>query len=295
MDQVPGSPQQPQGASGLPGCYRHPDRETGITCTRCERPICPECMVSASVGFQCPECVRGGSGTGHAPTANRPRTITGAPTTAGDPRLVTKILIGINLAVFIAVQVSEPLLRDLMMLGDTPPQYLPEGVAHGEWYRLFTSMFTHNEIWHIGFNMLGLWWLGAPLEAAFGRVRYLALYLLSGLAGSAFVYVSEPYGFSLGASGAIFGLMGATAVLMRRLNYDMRPVIALLAINMLFTFTMNNIAWQAHLGGLVAGAAIAYGMVHAPRERRALVQWGTCGLVLLITLATILVETARLT
>ncbi|MFI6941537.1 rhomboid family intramembrane serine protease [Streptomyces sp. NPDC050418] len=294
MDQVPGSPQQPQGASGLSACYRHPDRETGVKCTRCERPICPECMISASVGFQCPNCVREGSGTGHAPTANRPRTITGG-TIAADPRLVTKILIGLNIAVFIVGLANKELLRDLMMLGDTPPQYLPEGVANGEWWRLFTAMFAHQEIWHIGFNMLGLWWLGGPLEAHFGRVRYLALYLLSGLAGSALTYVTEPYTFSLGASGAVFGLMGATAVLMRRLNYDMRPVIALLAINMLFTFTMNGIAWQAHVGGLVAGAAIAYGMVHAPREHRALVQWGTCAAVFVLTLITVMVETSRLT
>ncbi|WP_415947812.1 rhomboid family intramembrane serine protease [Streptomyces sp. KLOTTS4A1] len=293
MDQ-PGSPQQPQGASGLPGCYRHPDRETGISCTRCERPICPECMISASVGFQCPNCVREGSGTGHAPKANRPRNIAGG-TIAADPRLVTKILIGLNLAVFIAGAISEPLLRDLMLLGDTPPFYVPEGVAQGEWYRLFTSMFAHQEIWHIGFNMLLLWWLGSPLEAHLGRVRYLALYLLSGLAGSALTYVIEPYQYSLGASGAVYGLMGATVVLMRRLRVDMRPVIVLLAINMVFTFTVPNIAWQAHVGGLVAGAAIAYGMVHAPREHRALVQWGTCGAVLLITLVMVVAQTARLT
>lgn len=117
MDQPAGSPQD---AQSLPVCYRHPDRETGIRCTRCERPICPECMVSASVGFQCPDCVRGGSGTGHAPDAARPRTIAGG-TIAADPRLLTKILIGINLAVFIAVQTSTALLNDLVLIGAWPP------------------------------------------------------------------------------------------------------------------------------------------------------------------------------
>lgn len=295
MDQAPGSPQEPQDASGLPGCYRHPDRETGVRCTRCERPICPECMVSASVGFQCPTCVREGSGTGHAPTANQPRTIAGG-TVAADPRLVTKILIGLNVAVFILILTDERLVRELFLLGGTPPQYLPEGVARGEWYRLVTSIFLHEQIWHIGFNMLGLWWLGGPLEAALGRVRYLALYLLSGLAGSALTYlIAPPVQPSLGASGAVFGLMGATAVLMRRLNYDLRPVLTLLALNMLFTFTWSGIAWEAHVGGLVAGTVIAYGLVHAPRERRALVQWGTCGLVLLVVLAMVLFRTAQLT
>ncbi|MGW7073245.1 rhomboid family intramembrane serine protease [Streptomyces sp. NPDC054855] len=297
MDQAPGSPQGPQDASGLPGCYRHPDRETGISCTRCERPICPECMISASVGFQCPECVREGSGTGHAPAANQPRTIAGG-SIATDPRLVTKILLGLNVAVFIAVlAVGDRLVNELVLIGAWPPApWVPtEGVAEGQWYRLVTSMFTHQEIWHIGFNMLGLWWLGGPLEAALGRARFLALYMLSGLAGSALTYVLESADkASLGASGAIFGLLGATAVLMRRLNYDMRPVIALLAINLLFTFTMDGIAWEAHVGGLVAGVAIAYGMVHAPRERRTLVQWGTCAVVLVVVLAAVLIRTAQL-
>ncbi|MDG4857591.1 rhomboid family intramembrane serine protease [Streptomyces sp. T-3] len=295
MDQAPGSPQEPQGASGLPTCYRHPDRETGIRCTRCERPICPECMISASVGFQCPECVRTGSGTGHSPTANQPRTIAGG-TVRADPRLLTKILIGINVAVFIAVHTVDRLLGDLFLLGATPPGYIPEGVANGEWYRLVTSMFTHEGIFHIAFNLLGLWWLGAPLEQALGRARFLALYLVSGLAGSALTYLlADPDQPSLGASGAIFGLMGATAVLMRRLNYDMRPVIALLALNMLFTFTWPNIAWQAHVGGLVAGLVIGYAFVHAPRERRTLVQYGTCAVVLLVVIAIVLIRTGQLT
>ncbi|MEU5999879.1 MULTISPECIES: rhomboid family intramembrane serine protease [unclassified Streptomyces] len=296
MDQAPGSPQGPQDAPDLPGCYRHPDRETGISCTRCERPICPECMINASVGFHCPECVREGSGTGHSPAANQPRTIAGG-SIAADPRLITKILLAINILLFIAISTNDRLVGDLVLIGEWPPYpYAPdEGVAQGQWYRLVTSMFAHQEIWHIAFNMLGLWWLGGPLEAALGRSRYLALYLLSGLAGSALTYLLVgPSDASLGASGAIFGLLGATAVLMRRLNYDMRPVIALLALNMLFTFTWSGIAWQAHVGGLVAGVAIAYGMVHAPRERRALVQWGTCAVVLIVVLAAVAIRTAQL-
>ncbi|POX55030.1 rhomboid family intramembrane serine protease [Streptomyces sp. Ru72] len=303
MDQAPGSPQGPQNqgpseARELPVCYRHPDRETGIRCTRCERPICPECMVDASVGFQCPECVRTGSGTGHAPAASRPRTLAGGTVTA-DPRLLTKILIGINVAVFIAGYVRPSLLNDLVLLGAWPPKpFTPTaGVAGGEWYRMVTSMFTHHEIWHIAFNMLSLWWLGGPLEAALGRLRYLAVYFVSGLSGSALAYLlASPTTETLGASGAIFGLFGATAVLMRRLNYDLRPIVALLVINLIFTFSPGmNISWQAHIGGLVAGVISGYAMVHAPRRRRALVQYGVCALVLAAVVVVTLVRTAQLT
>ncbi|MGW5969874.1 rhomboid family intramembrane serine protease [Streptomyces sp. NPDC055186] len=292
-DQAAGSPQD---ARTLPVCYRHPDRETGIRCTRCERPICPECMVSASVGFQCPACVRGGGpGGGPAPAASTPRTIAGG-TVAEDPRLITKILLGINIAVFIAVHAWPALLGHLMLIGTWPPLSPVEGVAEGEWYRLVTSVFMHEEIWHMGFNMLGLWWLGGPLEQALGRTRYLALYLLSGLAGSALTYLLVPgTTASLGASGAVFGLFGATAVLVRRLDYDIRPIVVLLVINLVFTFTPGfNIAWQAHIGGLVAGVAIGYAMVHASRERRALIQYGTCALVLAVVVLMTLLRTAQL-
>ncbi|MET8247440.1 rhomboid family intramembrane serine protease [Streptomyces sp. NPDC005202] len=299
MDQAPGSPQGPseqgpQDAQSVPTCYRHPDRETGIRCTRCEKPICPECMVNASVGFHCPDCV--GSGTGPAPAAARPRTLAGGTMTA-DPRLLTKILIGINVAVFIAVHADSSLLDHLVLIGAWPPKpFTPSmGVADGEWYRLVTSMFTHEAVWHIAFNMLSLWWLGGPLEAALGRLRYLALYFVSGLAGGALTYLlASPSQASLGASGAIFGLFGATAVLMRRLNYDMRPIIALLVINLIFTFGWSNIAWQAHIGGLVAGVVVGYAMVHAPRERRTLVQYGTCALVLAVVVVMTLLRTAQL-
>ncbi|CAL9471812.1 Rhomboid protease GlpG [Streptomyces sp. enrichment culture] len=303
MDQAPGSPSGPEDtgsrdARSLPTCYRHPDRETGVRCTRCERPICPECMVDASVGFQCPGCVRAGSGTGHAPDASRPRTLAGG-TVAADPRLVTKVLIGVNLALFL-VQLSagDRFTDRFTLLGQA---YVPgldsvEGVAEGQWYRLLTSMFLHGGYFHVLFNMLSLWWIGGPLEAALGRARYLALYFLSGLAGSALTYlIAAPNQPSLGASGAIFGLFGATAVLMRRLNQDMRPVVALLVINLIVTFGWSNIAWQAHIGGLVAGVLIGYGMVHAPRERRTLVQYGTCALVLAVIVVMSLLRTGQLT
>ncbi|MEU3981586.1 rhomboid family intramembrane serine protease [Streptomyces sp. NPDC026672] len=286
-----------QGSRSPLVCYRHPDRETGIRCTRCERPICPECMVSASVGFQCPECVRSGSGTGHAPTATRPRTVAGGTVTA-DPRLVTKVLIGLNLAFFLVqLTVGDRFTDRFTLIGNA---YVPllgslEGVAHGQYYRLLTSVFLHGGYLHIAFNMLSLWWIGGPLEAALGRVRYVTLYVVSGLAGSALTYLlAAPNVASLGASGAIFGLFGATAVLMRRLNYDMRPIIALLVINLIITFGVPGIAWQAHVGGLVAGVITGYAMVHAPRERRALVQFGTCALVLVVVVVLTVLRTAQL-
>lgn len=299
MDQQPPGGQGPTPPAGGPvSCYRHPGRETAIRCTRCDRPICPDCMVSASVGFQCPDCVRQGSGTGHHPAAARPRTIAGGAV-AADPRLITKILLGINAAVFLAVLANDALINDLTLLGQAP--YYPygpvQGVAEGQWYRLFTSMFLHEAVWHFTFNMLGLWWLGGPLEAVLGRARYLALYLISGLAGGALTYWLAPQNQpSLGASGAIFGLLGATVVLMRRLNYDMRPVFMILALNLVITFNpWGGIAWQAHVGGLVAGVLIGIGMVHAPRERRNLVQFGTCAAVLVAVVLIVVARTAALT
>ncbi|MFE7425522.1 rhomboid family intramembrane serine protease [Streptomyces sp. NPDC057545] len=298
-EQSPEGRERPGGADGPLGCHRHPGREAHIRCTRCDRPICTDCMVDASVGFQCPDCVRRGTGTGHTPAAARPRTLAGGAV-AADPRLVTKILLGINVAVFVAVLAKgDELVNQLVLLGRATTYYGGplEGVAEGQWYRLVTSMFLHQEVWHILFNMLGLWWLGGPLEAVLGRTRYLALYMLSGLAGGALTYwLSAPVQGSLGASGAIFGLLGATAVLMRRLNYDMRPVFALLAVNLVITFNpWGGIAWQAHVGGLIAGTLIAIGMVHAPRERRALVQYGTCALVLVAVIGIVLARTAALT
>ncbi|MEU8649587.1 rhomboid family intramembrane serine protease [Streptomyces sp. NPDC048737] len=297
MDQAPGS--RPDDArSGLPVCYRHAGRETGVRCTRCERPICPECMVSASVGFQCPECVRNGSGTGHAPDANRPRTLAGG-TVVADPHLVTKVLMGLCVAVFVVQLAVGDRFTDrfsLLGLAYVPELGSVEGVAEGQWYRLLTSMFLHLDYFHILSNMLSLWFIGRYVEEALGRTRYLALYLLSGLAGSALAYLAAaPNQPSLGASGAILGVFGAIAVLMRRQRYDMRPIMAMLVITLIITFGWSNVSWQAHIGGLVAGVVIGFAMVHAPRDRRSLVQYGTCALVLAAIVVVTLLRTAQLT
>lgn len=282
----------------MPSCYRHPGRETGIRCTRCERPICTDCMVSASVGFQCPECVRSGSGTGHSVTANQPRTVAGGVVTS-DSFLLTKILIGINLGVFVTVlALGDRFVAELELIGYAFSPQLGEvvGVADGEWYRLLTSTFLHQEVSHILFNMVSLWFLGRLVEPALGRTRFLAVYLMSGLGGSALAYlIAAPNQPSLGASGAIFGLMGAFAVLARRVNLDMRPVIAILGISLLLTFTREGISWQGHIGGLVTGALVTLGLVYAPRDRRMLVQLATCSLVLIATVVTIVARSAVLT
>ncbi|EST27182.1 hypothetical protein N566_23405 [Streptomycetaceae bacterium MP113-05] len=258
-------------------------------------------MISASVGYQCPECVRGGSGTGHRPDANRPRTLAGGAVTA-DPWLITKVLLGVNIAVFLAIlAVGRPLTDELLLFGRaaTGPYGPVEGVAEGQWYRLLTSAFAHQEFWHIGMNMLALWVLGPQIEGALGRARFIALYLLSALGGSVLAYVlADPQQASLGASGAIYGLFGAMAVLVKRLKYDMRPIFILLALNLFFTFAPwsgFSISWEAHVGGLVAGAVIAWAMVYAPRERRALVQYGACGAVLALELVACVVRTMTLT
>lgn len=278
-------PGQQEQAHALPGCYRHPDRETGIRCTRCDRPICTDCMINASVGFQCPECVRDGAKNG----SSAPRTLAGAPVVA-DTRLITKILIGINLAVFLALVIVPGLSRELVMW--------PAGIAYlGDWYRMITPVFSHLEVWHLALNMLSLWLVGGPLEEMLGRVRYLALYLISGLAGSALGYLlMDPAGTALGASGAVFGLFGATIALQRRLNRDQGPMLVLLALNLALPFLPGtSIGWQAHIGGLVAGGVIGFAMLTARGPRRTLIQYGSCALVLLVVVVATLLRTAQLT
>ncbi|MFD0274985.1 rhomboid family intramembrane serine protease [Kitasatospora sp. NPDC127111] len=290
-DRTPG----PGGGAGPARCYRHPEQETGIGCSRCGRPICPQCMVSASVGFHCPDCVRGGGREVRQAT-----TRFGGQLTA-DGALVTKVLVGINLVVFVlAAYVLKPWLAadlELVSFGRQPSgspfaSAFPYGVAAGpdQWYRLLTATFLHTQIWHVGSNMLVLWMLGPTLEAALGRLRFLALYLLSGLAGSAFAFLVAGDGMrSLGASGAVFGLLGATVVMFKRVRAPLGPVVALLVFNLIVTFSLRDVIdWRAHVGGLVAGALTAIGLMYAPRQHRVTVQAltvaGMAGLVLSVVL-----------
>ncbi|GAA1260517.1 rhomboid family intramembrane serine protease [Kitasatospora nipponensis] len=290
-DQVPPAPV-------LPRCYRHPERETGIGCSRCGRPICPQCMIDASVGFHCPSCVGGEQ----APQAPQP-----APATtrfggrlSGDGALVTKVLIGINAVVFLLAGYLHTSLAGQweLMSYVSPHTGTAYGVAAGpdQWYRLVTAVFLHVTPLHIASNMLALWWMGPTLERVLGRLRYLALYLVSGLAGSALVFlVSGQDVQSLGASGAIFGIFGATAVLYRATRLPVGPVVALIVFNLVITFSVPGIDWRAHVGGLVAGVLTGIGMMHAPRAHRDLVQAGTVVLMLGVVLAMVLLGTARFT
>src|SRR6201998_3866100 len=273
------APSAPQSPAEAPSCYRHPGRRTYVRCNRCERYICPDCMRTAAVGHQCVECVQAGS-----KTIRQPRTRFGGRQRSATP-VVTYALIAINVVVFLA-EVASPSLRTDLSLW-------PWGVAQGELYRLVTSAFLHNGATHLLLNMWALYVVGPPLEMWLGRLRLSALYALSGLGGSVLVYLlSPPNTPTLGASGAIFGLFGATFVVARRLTLDVRWVAAVIVINLAFTFvapavSSQRISWQAHVGGLVTGALVAAAYVYPPRERRNLIQAAVTVIVLAVFAALI--------
>ena len=284
-----------------PTCYRHADRETHIRCQRCDRPICPDCMRQAAVGFQCPDCVREA-----ARTTRQARTAYGGrrPTTPG---LVTSTLIGINVVVFVLILATGGadgwLLPQLALiptgavyLVNGQPQFV-DGVADGATWQLVTSMFTHVELWHIGFNMLALYVLGPQLELMLGRARFLALYLLSGLVGSAFVYwLAAENSVTVGASGALFGLMAALLIVAIKVRGDVQGLIGLVAVNVAITiFGRGFISWQGHLGGFVGGLVLAVVLVYAPRRHRTAWQVAGVTLVGLATVAAVAMRTLVLT
>lgn len=262
-------PYPAQSPSGSPVCYRHPDRATALSCTRCGRPACPDCLRSAAVGHQCVDCVQAGAAS--VPPA---RTAAGAVLRDGAP-VVTYALIAANVAVYVLQMSSKALQYKLSLF--------PIAVAGGQYHRLLTSAFMHYGIVHILFNMYALYVLGPPLERHLGRLRFAALYLLSALGGSVVVYLFSPLNAATaGASGAIFGLFGATLVAARRLNLDVRSLVVLIVINLVITFTVPGISWQGHIGGLLTGALAAAVYVYAPRGQRTLIQAGfSIGLVAL--------------
>jgi membrane associated rhomboid family serine protease len=240
----------------FPGCYRHPDRPTGVRCIRCDRPICPECQIPGAVGFQCPDDVAAG-----AASTRVPRTMFGAPASRGPGGeawpWVSYGLISVNVLVFLITAFSPggDLLDDtgtkLFNQWDLWPNAI--GVSH-EYYRLLTSAFLHLGLVHIALNMYALYVLGPGLERAMGRWRFSAVYLLSALGGSVFVLCfGSPNSAVAGASTAIFGLFAAAWLLMRVTGASTRPLTVVIVINVVFTLSVPGISKLGHLGGFAIG------------------------------------------
>jgi membrane associated rhomboid family serine protease len=237
-------------------CYRHPKRETGVRCSNCERPICPDCMTVTPVGMRCPECAR---------QRTRVRGM-GAATNAP---VLTYALIGISVAAFIGDVAGgasatgggfggSRLLLDGALRG-------PD-VANGDYWRLVTAGFLHASFFHLLFNMFALWVLGTMLEPAIGHVRFALIFFVSLLAGSFGALVLDPNALTVGASGGIFGLMGASVVVLRNRGFNpLESGIALwLGLNLLLTFTVSSISIGGHIGGLIGGTLAALVLFELP-------------------------------
>jgi membrane associated rhomboid family serine protease len=245
-------------------CYRHPDRRAGVRCQRCERPICPSCMTQASVGFHCPECVH--QGAKRAPTYT-------ARTMPGFQPVVTYGLIAVNVAVFVAQLATirsgeNPLWGVEGTVGAHGDLFGP-AVGAGEWWRLVTSGFMHGGIPHVGMNMYVLYVIGPQLERLLGSLRFAGLYAAALLAGSLGVMILSPFQATLGASGAIFGLLGAAAAfqLANHINLWASGLGRLILLNLVITFSFSSfISVGGHLGGLIGGAVV--GWVNFQLEQR---------------------------
>jgi len=264
-------------SSAVPTCFRHPGRETYVSCVRCGRHACPDCLRSAAVGQQCVECVRGSNqGSRQARGMFGGRLPTGAE--------VTWALVAINILLYLVEWARPSISQSMEMVGlgtftGRPPLV---GVAAGQWYRLITSAFLPPPgISNLGpldiiFNMWALIVVGPALERRLGHARYLAVYLASAVGGSIlFYFLAQPNEQALGASGAIFGLLGAWFVVAKRLRLDSRWLVTIVVLNLIFDLMLRSeIAWQAHVGGLLTGGLLTAAFVYAPRQRRALLQIG---------------------
>ncbi len=224
-----------------PTCYRHPGRRGGVVCQRCDRPICPDCMHQASVGFHCPECARSG----------RQKVVRGRDLRSGGV-LVTNLLIALNLAVFVyglsgGFETKDRVIADGGLFGPA--------VADGEWWRILTAGFLHANLIHIGFNCFVLYQLGQLMEPILGRLRFLLVYFVALLSGSLGVLILEPNAFTVGASGAVFGMMGAAVAAMRSrgINPFQTSLGGTIMLNLLITFSIPGISIGGHVGGLIGG------------------------------------------
>src|ERR1700754_5152691 len=226
----------------VPTCYRHPRRETGVSCSNCGNPICPDCMTPTPVGMRCPDCAR-------------QRTQTRALRSMAVEPVATYILIAVNVAVYFGARSSAKAYFDLSLTS--------QAVADGDWWKLITNGFMHDpgNIFHLLLNMYALFWLGRMIEPALGHARFLGIYFASLLCGSLGVILVEPNTLAVGASGAIFGLFGAAIVMARNRNINLMQsgLVPVLVLNLVITFFPgSNIAWGAHIGGLIGGVLTAF-------------------------------------
>ncbi len=271
-------------------CYRHPSRETGVSCANCGRPICPDCMTTTAVGMRCPECAK------QRTKVKRMRDMARVPE-------VTYALIAINVAAFLAEgnlsfngQPSNSVYSEGALVGSLPN--VPGiGVAHGQWWRIVTGGFLHESLLHIGFNMYILYILGMQIEPVLGRLRFAAVYAVSLLAGSLGALIVTPHAITVGASGAVFGIMGAFAVEMRARQLPLMQgglggVGGLILINLVISFTLPGISWGGHVGGLIGGALAASLLQLGDRRRLPRLALGGCALLAVIA-ALASVETAK--
>jgi membrane associated rhomboid family serine protease len=254
-------------------CYRHPSRETGVSCSNCGKPICPDCMTSTPVGMRCPDC------------AGKRQRVQTMRSLHVDP-IATCVLIGINVLMFLGSGGGGGILTGGGSGGsrvfDDFALWGPAIEINHEYWRLITGAFLHSGILHIGFNMYILYWLGTMLEPSLGHARFVALYFASLLAGSFGALLLDPNAVTVGASGAVFGLMGAAFVLQRARGIDpMQSGIGpIILINLVLGFVIPNVSVGGHLGGLVGGVLCAFAMERvAGRGRGVLLPIAACVLI----------------
>ncbi|HZQ89671.1 MAG TPA: rhomboid family intramembrane serine protease [Gaiellaceae bacterium] len=249
-------------------CYRHPDRETGLSCSECGRPICTECMTMAPVGIRCPDHA---TGTPRKQRIKPPR-VARAPGRVLDTR-VTTTLIALNVVVYLITAVQGNGLNSPG--GSLYDKFILFGpfVDHGDWWRLVTAMFLHGFLLHIGLNMFALWIIGRPVELYLGPTRFVLLYFVSGLAGSAGALVQSPTTPVVGASGAIFGVLGAMLILEwqatgRLAGNALTWIVLNLVINFAYNGVGGNISVGGHIGGLIGGILVTLAFAHWGRHTR---------------------------
>ena len=235
-------------------CYRHPDRETGVSCQRCERFICVDCSTPGAIGFLCPEDSKDRVKIQKA--TFQKSLFSAAP--------ITFALIGINVLVFVGQQIFPSLINYLFYAN------VGSNTEYGSLLRVFTSGFAHSntQYTHILFNMYSLFVLGTLLEPMIGKFRFLSLYMLSIFGGGlGYLFLSTEYASMVGASGAIFGLMGAYLVFLVVLKLNASQMYIIIGINLFLGF-LPGIAWEAHVGGLIVGAAVGYLLVSTRDKAR---------------------------